>query len=282
MSDKKLYLSLLSALPQNTLSRAVGRIMATQSPRFVVKRAVKLFADRMRINVQEAEKPLNEYASVADFFVRRLRPGSRPIDARPSSIVSPCDGVLGAHGEIQNGTLVQAKGRFYTVEALLADASLAARFEGGRYATIYLSPRHYHRIHAPAACDVTHSVYIPGRLLPVNEASIAQFDHVFSANERLVTLTEKAVCGAAAIVMVGATCVGKMSLAYDPNRAMTERARHQAYYPAIQLQKGAELGAFHFGSTVVLLFERGEFLDHVEGDELRMGQALALINTRQK
>ncbi|MCC6806609.1 MAG: phosphatidylserine decarboxylase [Deltaproteobacteria bacterium] len=276
---RNVVLEIVARLPQNAMSRAVGVAARTRRPRRVAKIAVRAFARAMGIDVGEAELPIGEYASVHDFFVRKLRRGARKIDARPDQLVSPCDGVLGESGVITGGKCLQAKGREYTVKELLQNDALAARFEGGTFVTIYLSPRHYHRVHSPVAGGVFAADHLPGQLLPVNIPSINKFDGVFCKNERLTTWIASDGFGTVGVTMVGATCVGEMTFAYDAS-LVTNRGTtpvHRSYEPAIRVHKGEELGTFHMGSTVVMLFEPKKIgaLAFADGAELKMGEALA-------
>jgi phosphatidylserine decarboxylase len=273
-----LVLEVVSRLPQNAVSRAVGIAARTRRPRRVAKIAVRTFAKVMGIDVSEAELPIGEYASVHDFFVRKLRRGARKVDQRPDRLVSPCDGVLGEWGHVDGGKCIQAKGRHYTVKELLKNDELAERFEGGLFVTIYLSPRHYHRVHSPVSGEVFQADHLPGQLLPVNIPSINKFDGVFCKNERLTTWIHSETFGTVGVTMVGATCVGEMTFAYD-SALVTNRGTtpvYKRYDPAIRVNKGEELGTFHMGSTVVMLLEPGVVKDiaHAAGAELKMGEAL--------
>jgi len=268
-------LDVLERLPQNAISRAVGRLVRTRLPAPLAHLSVNGFARVMKIDTGEAERPLQEYASVHDFFVRKLRAGARRIDPRPNVIVSPCDGVVGEFGRIEEGTLIQAKGRSYTLSAFVQDEQRAKVLDGGTFVTVYLSPRHYHRVHSPIAADVEAADHIPGQLLPVNMRSINHFDGVFVRNERLAVWLRNA-SGLMGVVLVGATCVGEMSAAFDDtlitNRPVDGVVRRT--YTGVHLHKGAELGTFHMGSTVVLLVPGAPKVLVTVGHEIKMGEAL--------
>lgn len=273
-----LVLEVVARLPQNAVSRAVGLAARTRHPRRIAKLAVRAFAKAVKIDVSEAERPIGEYASVHDFFIRRLRRGARKVDSRPELMVSPCDGVMGEHGTVSQGKCIQAKGRHYTVKEFLQNDALAERFENGTFITIYLSPRHYHRVHSPVAGNVSAADHLPGQLLPVNMPSINHFDGVFVKNERLTTWIDSEGFGTVGVTMVGATCVGEMTFAYDAS-LVTNRGKepvHKQYAPPIRLNKGEELGTFHMGSTVVMLLEPGTVKAVLPspGQELKMGEAL--------
>ncbi len=276
-------LRMMRFLPQGAMSRAFGRIADVPIPLAARKNVLSAFARTMGINVAEAEKDLSEYGSINEFFVRRLRPGARTVDTTPAHVVSPVDGVIGQLGTIHGGELLQAKGRVYSAESLLGDATAAARFESGSFATIYLSPRHYHRIHSPTGGTITRADHLPGALFPVNAAGVMHVDALFPRNERMSCFIEGGK-GGVVVVAVGAYNVGRISAAFDPawqdGGQITNRVgavkETRTYDPRIPVAKGEEIMAFHLGSTVVLLFERSvSFAAHaVPGTEVTMGSAL--------
>ncbi len=248
------------------------------------------------MDLGEAEAPLGEFRSLDDLFVRRLRAGARAWPAAEGVAASPVDGVVGEAGRVRGGRVLQAKGRWYTVSELLGDDALADRFRGGSYLTLYLAPRHYHRIHAPVSGRIPWARHIPGRLLPVSSPAVRRFDRLFPRNERLVALMEPAAevegvgeeavadggAGAVAVVAVGAFNVGRITADFDAslvtNRAGV-RAETRRYEPAVRVERGEPLMAFHLGSTVVLLFERPMALrqDLESGGEIRLGEALETL-----
>jgi phosphatidylserine decarboxylase len=277
----------LSRLPQGTLSRAFGRLADLPIPRPLRRPLLGAFARAVGIDRAEAELPLREYGSLNHFFVRRLRPGLRPMPGDPRAVASPVDGVLGRSGRIERGLLLQAKGRSYTAAALLRDPQEAGRFEGGSFLTIYLSPRHYHRIHAPLGGALSKAAHLPGALLPVNAPAVAGVADLFPRNERLLCYLDGAR-GRCAVVAVGAYNVGRISAAFDPgwnapegetgwvtNRGGVDEIRH--YSPPRKVERGEEVMAFHLGSTVVLLFEPGSFslaAGMEPGREVRLGEEI--------
>lgn len=231
------------------------------------------------IDRSEAAAPLGAYRSLGDFFTRALRPGIREWPDDAAAAGSPVDGVVGQSGRIEGGRLLQAKGRAYSAAELLDDHELAGRFEGGAFLTIYLSPRHYHRIHAPVGGRIRRARHIPGRLLPVNRPAVHLVDRLFPRNERLVCLLEEGPLGAAAVVAVGAFNVGRITAAFD-SRLVTNRRRARAetrlYDPPVGVDRGDELMTFHLGSTVVLLFEPGVALRPRDpGSEILLGAPIA-------
>ncbi len=284
----RLMLAALGRLPQGLLSRGFGRLADLPLPGRVRRPVLGAFARAFGIDVAEAEHPLEEYPTLGAFFVRRLRPGLRGWPEDPARAASPVDGVVGHVGEVADGRAVQAKGRRYSVAELLDDATSAARFEGGVFVTLYLSPRHYHRIHAPWPGMIPRARHVPGALLPVNAAAVAHVPDLFARNERLVCYVDGAA-GRAAVVAVGAYNVGRISAAFDvawnaprgggtwvTNRPGAVAATHE-YDPPVEVGAGEEIMAFHLGSTVVLLFERGRVElapGIVAGAEVRVGEAM--------
>ena len=278
----RMVLGALRRLPQGALSRSFGRLADTPLPTRLRRPVLMTFARTVGIDVSEAERPIEHYISLNDFFVRRLKPGARPwtLDARSAG--SPVDGVVGQLGRIRSGTLLQAKGREYTAAALLSDATEAARFDGGSFLTLYLSPRHYHRIHAPCGGRLPKAVHVPGALLPVNAPSVTHVPDLFARNERLLCYIDGEL-GRVAVVAVGAYNVGRISAAFDVEwqkpvtnvrGALTDT---HAYDPPKAVTAGDEIMAFHLGSTVVLLFEGTATLNAElqAGAEIRLGSLIA-------
>ncbi|HEX6694023.1 MAG TPA: archaetidylserine decarboxylase [Longimicrobiales bacterium] len=282
-------LRLLGGLPQGAMSRGFGAIADIPLPRSLRRPVLSAFARATGIDATRAEKDIAEYGSINEFFVRRLRPGAHSIDASSDRPVSPVDGIVGQLGGIEKGSLIQAKGRTYTAGALLGDPLAAERFRHGSFITIYLSPRHYHRIHAPCSGAIRRCDHIPGALLPVNLPSVMHIDALFPRNERLVCYIEDGggSFGSTAVVAVGAYNVGRISAAFDPawrdGRHITNRrdaageSRH--YDPPVAVAKGDEIMAFHLGSTVVLLFDRPvTFLPGIApGSDVTMGSAIGML-----
>ncbi|HKG94248.1 MAG TPA: archaetidylserine decarboxylase, partial [Gemmatimonadaceae bacterium] len=233
------------------------------------------------------ERPLQEYRTINELFVRRLKPGLRSWPAGDTVVASPVDGVVGQSGVIADGRLIQAKGRHYSAGALLDDDAEGARYQAGHFVTIYLSPRHYHRIHTPLPGEIRAARHVPGALLPVNEAAVLHVESLFATNERLITYVDGAL-GRVAVVAVGAYNVGRISAVFDPGwsgtpgAAVTNRrhavAETRHYDPPKRVDAGGEVMVFHLGSTVVLLFQPGSVeLDAllVPGAEVRVGQPIA-------
>lgn len=253
--SKRVPLALLKFLPKRTMSRAFGNLTRAKLPASAHRAAIRSFANRYRVDVAEAEKPLDEYRTFGEFFTRRLKPGTRPIAPGDDVPVSPVDGTVSQAGVGEAGLLVQAKGRTYTLAALLDDEEEAKRFAGGIYLTLYLSPRDYHRIHAPLGGRILGWGHVPGQLWPVNRPSVAGVPDLFAVNERLITYLETPL-GHVALVAVGATMVGRIRASYDDIVTQIGRTgRRVRYDHPREVGKGDELGMFEMGSTVILLFE---------------------------
>jgi len=275
------FIGALRLLPKNAWSRAVGAAAHAPMPRRVTQAAIRAFARAYHVDADEADRPLDEYPTVGEFFTRRLRSGARPIDERPGVAVSPADGHVLNCGRIENGTLIQAKGRRFSVADLLRDEGEAERYAHGAWLTVYLSPRDYHRVHHPVEGQIVASRYIPGHLWPVNRAAVEHVDDLFCINERLITYVDGPL-GEVATIMVGATSVGHITVRYDENLVTNHGRpggfqRYDAAGEAPKVGRGDELGTFHLGSTVIVLFAgRDIVLEPLEeGAPIRLGQAVA-------
>jgi len=246
---------ILKFVPKRLLSRLVGVLVHLPLPYPVSFISTFWFARRYKIALDEAEKPLKEYRSIGQLFTRRLRGGVRPIQG---TWVHPVDAKLTSFGVITTDQLIQAKGRTYSLNRFLDDSSAQSLFHGGTFMTYYLCPTDYHRIHSPFNFFVEKAIHVPGQLWPVNDLSVERVDELFNVNERVVVQGQAEVDGKrfhAALVLVGATNVGQMSLAFDDtvvtNRFFSEKKTTQ-YTPPVLLKSGDELGVFHMGSTVIL------------------------------
>lgn len=271
------FLAFVRLLPKHQLSRLVGRATRHAGMRGLHQAAIHAFCEQYRVAVEEAELPVEAYETFGDFFIRRLKPGLRPIAPGDDVVVSPVDGTVSQAGIAEGGRLVQAKGRDYTLAALLGDEEEARRFEGGPWTTIYLSPRDYHRFHAPLGGSILGWSYLPGNLWPVNRPSVRGVPELFATNERVVIWLDTSL-GRVAMVAVGATIVGRIRLAFDEVVTNQNRpARRVRYEEACPIAKGDELGLFEMGSTVILCFEKGRVrLDERVQPELalRMGERI--------
>jgi len=268
----------LTLLPKGLLSRLTGRLVALPLPRFLRETVIGGFARAFGADPSEAEGQLVDYRSIAEFFIRRLKSGARVVDSTAGALVSPADGRLLLAGSIESGRALQIKGKPYRVEELLSGAEQAGRLEGGTFATVYLSPKDYHRVHSPVAGRLTGYVWIPGALWPVNEAGVTYVDRLFCRNERVVMWIDSDDHGLVAVVMVGATKVGCMTLTHAPTvrtNTFQRKIRRVQYDEPVTIERGGELGIFHMGSTVVLLAERPGLECVVDTHAaLRMGQIM--------
>jgi len=259
MSDAAppLSLRLLGLYPKKAGSAAVGLLARTRLPRSLRAPLLGRFAASYRVDLGEAERPLAEYVSFLDFFTRRLKPGLRPQEPTvPGGVSSPVDGALVASGRIEEGTLIQAKGLPYRLDELLASDPLAERFEGGAYATLYLSPRDYHRIHVPCTGSVQAVGRVEGELWPVNEASTAFTSGLYVRNRRAYWIAEGTGEDEGldvAAVMVAATHVGGVVVDGRWLGGRTLGRRDRLPVDGLPCVPGDDLGTFELGSTVVLL-----------------------------
>ncbi len=256
---ERAFVALQRLLPQHLLSRLAYHATRWAWPpwkNFLIGRFLRAF----RIDLGEAAQPdAFAHAAFNAFFTRALRPDARPIDPHPRAVVSPVDGTISQAGYIEDRELLQAKGRHFSLEALLAgDASLAQTFRHGAFATIYLAPHNYHRVHMPLAGSLTATCYVPGRLFSVNTATAAQVPELFTRNERVIC-TFDTPNGRLAMILVGALFVGSMSTVWAGEITPAAR-RRPALLPApaapVRLARGAEMGRFNMGSTVIVLLER--------------------------
>lgn len=260
MNDK-LFIRLQHLIPQHGLSRAAGWLASTDNT-LLKNTFIKWFAKRYQVDMSFAveENPL-AYACFNDFFTRALKPGARPIDAAANSIVCPADGAISQLGNIIDGRIFQAKGQDYTtLELLGGDEALAAEFADGTFATVYLSPRDYHRVHMPYAGKLRAMVSIPGELFSVNTVTAENVPRLFARNERAVAIFDTDI-GPMAVVLVGAMIVAGIETVWDGQIApFASREIATSLYPYqnITLAKGEEMGRFKLGSTVVVLFAKNK------------------------
>jgi phosphatidylserine decarboxylase len=267
--------AVMPQLPKKYLSHYVGSVAYKDWPIPFAKLTVKAFASLVGINVNEAEKPLNEYKSIGELFSRRLKKGSRPIQGER---VHPCDSRITQSGKIVQGILIQAKGIKYTLEEFLPQTPWADQLEGGVFTTYYLSPKDYHRVHSPFKGKICWLKTFPGELWPVNYWSLRNIPGVLAVNERVAIGIETAH-GRAILVMVGATNVGSMSFPFDPtvitNEFPFKNRRLLMDYPQPKnIQVGDELGIFNLGSTVVLLIEPKMNWPQSEPRKVKMGESI--------
>lgn len=252
------FMTLMRLVPKSALSNVVGAATRFPAPASMHHAAIRVFASRYGINLEEAEEPIEHYPTLGQFFTRRLKAGARTIDPAVDAIVCPVDGAVSRVGSVFVGECLQAKGISFPVDKLLGDQKEARHFEDGSFATLYLAPKDYHRIHSPLEGEITGYNYLPGEFWPVNPASVSSTDALFAINERLVTYLQTPL-GKVAVVAVGATCVARIHATYDAILTHTgQPARSHKYERPIPIARGAELGMFEMGSTVILLFQKGK------------------------
>jgi phosphatidylserine decarboxylase len=267
-------------LPQHGLSRlmlAATRVRAEWFKNWSIRGFLTLY----RVDMSEAAEPdPYRYGSFNEFFTRALKDGARKVAADAAAIASPVDGCISEAGTIDRNRLLQAKGRDYGLAELLAAQPWAGRFEGGSFATIYLAPFNYHRVHMPLRGQLKETVYVPGRLFSVNAATAQHVPGLFARNERVLTLFDSDA-GQFALLLVGALNVGSIATVWAGD--ITPAARRvvsRVPSPPTTLEKGAELGRFNMGSTVILLFEPNRVRWHPSvhaGSAVRLGQSLGVI-----
>jgi phosphatidylserine decarboxylase len=280
-SDRAFAL-LQDLLPQQLLSRGMHRLARSTRPmlRDATLRAVLRAYPQIDLGEATESDPF-AYPSFNAFFTRALRPGLRPLEGSEGDLVSPVDGTLSQFGTVRDGQLLQAKGMHYTAGALLADEASARRYEGGRFACIYLAPYNYHRIHMPLAGRLTATRYVPGRLFSVNASTARTVTGLYARNERVVCEFDT-VIGPLAMVLVGALFVGSIETVFageinpPPRRGGGVHAIEAGL--GTEFARGHELGRFNMGSTVVLLAGHDglRFAESLApGRTLRLGQLLA-------
>ena len=270
--------------PQRTLSGVVGWGARRTLPRTVRAFVLKSFASRYEIDLAEAEWPIDQYTSLHEFFTRKLRPGARSVASGADAVVAPSDGVVCEASVVSAGTLLQAKGSAFTLSDLLADGELAARLEGGAYLVTYLSPRDYHRVHAPVSGKIVGWTHVPGRLFPVGSRSVARETGLFARNERFVTVIDGAA-GLSVVVMVAAVGVGHITASYDTDVAThapgfaSGGVRRRSFADPPSIGRGDELGVFNLGSTTIAVFEpKRVVLENLAvGGAIRMGSTVGRL-----
>ncbi len=267
-----LIISALSVVPKNHAARVMGAFARTRLPAAAQRALLRWYVAKYKVNLDECEGTLEDYGSLVDFFTRALKPGVRPVDESPRAVVSPADAVAYAVGRIEGGKIPQSDGRTYDVSELLGGDD---RYDGGDFAVLYLSPRDYHRVHVPREGTVRRYCYLPGALWPVFPAATRKIEALFARNERLTTWFESDL-GEYALVMVGAFGVGRMRVVYDPLITNEGRPRCDVTMePAPTFARGAELGRFEMGSTVILVFPPNTVAWSIApGDPVRVGSRI--------
>ncbi|MFW5824501.1 MAG: archaetidylserine decarboxylase [Marinobacter sp.] len=280
----RLFVLVQYVLPQILISRLAGKLADSRPPAVLKNAVIRWFIGRYGVNMSEAaEANPDYYPSFNDFFTRALKPGLRPLAGDSGTVISPVDGTLSQLGRITDDRIFQAKGHCFSLTELLGgDEERARPFRDGEFATIYLAPKDYHRIHMPLAGKLQEMAYVPGRLFSVNPVTASAVPRLFARNERVVSIFDTDA-GPMAMVLVGAMIVGSVETRWagvvaptDGRRRVTSSDyRHQSR--GIRYQRGEEMGRFRLGSTVILLFPRGA-TSWQQGfrsrDRVQLGQAL--------
>ena len=278
MSDRvKVLLQYL--LPKQRLTVFAGRVAGARGGSMTT-RLIRWFVGKYGVDMAEAASPdIGSYKSFNDFFTRPLRAGARPLAA--ADFVSPVDGAISQFGAIDDHHILQAKGhRFTTTELVGGDSQLAAQFQHGSFANLYLSPRDYHRLHMPCEGRLTRMIYVPGALFSVNPVTARGVPNLFARNERVVCLFDSPEHGPFAMVLVGATIVGSMATVWHGvvNPRRTGKVSEWSYDDRpVVLKKGEEMGRFLLGSTMVMLFRQGAIAFNEEWAPerpVRLGEAM--------
>lgn len=272
-------------LPQHFLSRSVYIVMRCET-KWIKNLLIRLISRLAGINRDEALSPdMHDYASFNAWFTRALKPGARIFDADPHSILSPCDGRVSETGALQKNSILQAKGKNYSLQDLLANDPVCTQLEDGYFSTIYLSPRDYHRIHMPVSGHLQRMIHVPGRLFSVAPYTVRQVPRLFARNERVISIFE-AETGPLVMVLVGAMLVSSTETVWAGEVTPTKN-KHVTVtnYPDenISLSKGDEMGRFNMGSTVILLMPPG-VVNGIggpgAGDAVKVGQRLGSMKTQ--
>ena len=269
-------------LPKQALTHFAG-FVASRERGWVTTEIIRRFVAKYRVNMAEAlDSNITGYLTFNDFFTRALKPGARPL--AQAALVCPVDGAISQFGAIEHDQIFQAKGHRYSTTALVGgDAALAAPYHDGHFATIYLSPKDYHRIHMPCDGRLSRMIYVPGELFSVNPVTARGVPGLFARNERVVCVFESAR-GPFVLVLVGATIVGSMATVWHGvvNPPRGQQVREWRYpsdgMPVIALKQGDEMGRFLLGSTVVMLFPKGPLRFNPaweHGASVRLGEAMA-------
>jgi phosphatidylserine decarboxylase len=282
----RLFVALQHLLPQHSITRFIyltARIRTPWLKRLLIRGFLKLYTIDL---AEAANSDPDSYATFNEFFTRALRDGARPLCTGERDVASPCDGTVSQRGTIEAEGLLQAKlaakSHWYSLESLLADPVLATEFVGGEFATIYLAPYNYHRVHMPLTGRLRAVRYVPGRLYSVNAATASAVPGLFALNERVVCVFDTQA-GPMAVIFVGALNVGSVGLVFagdvTPTRPRRGRLLEIPAEPLV-LERGAELGRFNMGSTVIVLLPKGACTWEPEfrsGRPVRMGAAIARL-----
>jgi phosphatidylserine decarboxylase len=280
----RLFIFFQYLLPHHLLSRGVGILAQNHLLR---KFFIRTFIKRYKVDLSQAKiQDVEKFENFNAFFTRELQADARPLPTAQGAIVCPADGAVSQLGDIADGNLLQAKGKHYSCQSLLAgDAQMAALFQSGKFATIYLSPSDYHRVHMPMAVILKKTIYVPGKLFSVNQTTAESVPNLFARNERLVCLFTTAA-GPMAVILVGAMIVAGIDTVWAGEICPMAGKRdiqitdYSNQIPAVQLPLGGELGRFRLGSTAIVLFQHGamKFESSLEAtSSVAMGQLLGQV-----
>lgn len=282
---EKFLCTVQGLLPQRALTAAMHRLTRSEIP-WLKNALITVIGSAAGVDWSEAASmELDDYPSFNAFFTRPLRAGVRVIEPAPDALVSPCDGRISEHGDLQSLQLLQAKGQSYSLADLLAGDPACAALADGHFWTIYLSPRDYHRVHMPVNASLQRMIHVPGELYSVSPYTVRQVPRLFARNERVVSIFDTAF-GPMALVLVGAMLVASMDTVWAGTitpEARSTISRHDYAPGEVVLGRGAEMGRFNMGSTVILVIPRGAaraVLPAQTGQALRMGERLASLNHR--
>ncbi|OTG95737.1 archaetidylserine decarboxylase [Acinetobacter sp. ANC 3832] len=274
---KQIFIQAQRIVPQQQLSRVVGKVAESEHP-LVKNVVIQAFKAKYGIDLSIAQQTdALKFKSFNDFFTRALKDGVREIDADPKSVVCPADGAISQIGLVKDGDVFQAKGQSFSVEKLIGDPQLAEPFKNGEFATVYLSPKDYHRVHMPFAGTLTETLYIPGELFSVNQTTAENIPGLFARNERMVCLFDTEL-GRMAVVLVGAMIVAGIETVATGKVKPTGRL--ELNHHEMKLEKGAELGRFYLGSTAIILFEQDKMVWDAQfkaNSAVVMGEALGQV-----
>jgi phosphatidylserine decarboxylase len=286
MFSFKIFLQYI--IPQHTLSRLMGYLGNCKNT-WIKNTFIQWFVKHYHVDMQDALQtdPL-QYSDFNSFFTRQLKADVRPISPDANAIVSPADGMISQIGNLQNGSLLQAKGFYYDVRQLLGgDAQRAQPFKNGNFATIYLAPRDYHRVHMPYSGTLQEMIYVPGKLFSVNNATADAVPNLFARNERVVSIFQTD-CGPMAIILVGAMIVASIHTTWAGQIAPQKKNQIRTWNYAeqnIQLKRGEEMGHFQMGSTVIVLFadRQSHWQQNIAaGQTIRLGEMIGVASDMDK
>jgi len=266
-------------IPRRLTTRLMGKLSRIEHP---LVRDISIGAWRLFTDLDLSEAKTQQFRSLHDCFIRELKPGARPIASDPHLLVSPCDGIVVGHGQVQGSTLIQAKGSTYTLEELLLDPTFAAQFQDGTYVTLRLTSSMYHRFHAPADCTVEHVTYVAGDTWNTNPSTLARVPKLYCKNERAVLRTKLAQnADTIAIVPVAAILVASIRLHFLDVLLHLNHPGPNEFEVQAQATKGQELGYFQHGSTLVLIAPHGyKLTDNIQHNAtIRVGQPLLHLRT---